>query len=208
VNPKTTYKEFFLAPESEAQYFDGTRFMVRPQKSDFWGLQQGTFPHVRVKYGIKEQVLLESIVSAIQQRSEQSLLNCFESVFLEFRAISSQPQKDISAGPAFLLGLQEGIFEGEAIVQGKPYKFWLELYAAVQQKGLEAEHDDVRVADLAKGLVELAAQGLRSRGLGEERYLEPLRQRIERRKNPSQELLNIWQRGGLAALWKERDFIV
>ncbi len=207
VNPRTTYREFFLAPESEAEFFDGTRFMVRPEKSDFWGLQQRTFPHVRIKYRIKEEVTIDKIINALSARDEERLFACFEQCFLECRAIAAQPQKDISAGPAFLLGLQENILAVETIVQRRPYKFWVDLYTVVQQKGLEAEQEDVHVAELAKNLLEIATEGLRKRGFGEERYLQPLWQRVERKRNPSQELVNIWQQGGLAAVWKARDFV-
>jgi hypothetical protein len=53
---------------------------------------------------------------------------------------------------------------------------------------------------LIEGVLQLAQDGLEARGLGEEKFLFPLWQRWEKKKNPSQELRGIFARGGMDAL--------
>lgn len=206
-DPRITCRDFFFAPESEAEWFDGTRFIVQPLKSDFYGLQQRTFPHVRIKYRIRPEISLAEIISAWRERDEARLLQCFERVFLECRNISAQPQNDLSAGPAFLLGLQECIDETETIAKSQPYAFWQGLYREVQLRGLSAEYQKLSVSDLAQELLRIARRGLEMRGCGEEQCLNPLEARIARKENPGQELLKIWRAGGLEAVWWARDFV-
>jgi gamma-glutamylcysteine synthetase len=206
VDSKITYRDFFLSQKSEAEFFDGTRFIVGPTKEDFWGLQQKTFPHVRIKYQIREDVSLQEIISALQNRNESSLLDCFENVFLECRAISAQPQTDISAGPALLVGLQENIEEAKILASSRPYKEWQVLYGEVQRQGLGAYAAGIAITALAKGLIDISLRGLTQRGYQEEQFLNPLKTRLEKMENPSQELFRAWKRGGLAAIWQERDF--
>jgi gamma-glutamylcysteine synthetase len=196
-NPATTYNEFFHAPKSEAVLFDGTSFIAIPEKSDFFGLQQKLFPHSRIKYRIRENVKIADIINAIDNDDEEKLLSCFSKVFIEYRNIGAQPQSDISAGPAFLLGIQENLGEVKKILDRKPYDFWIQLYDQVLKSG---------ITDKCLKFLELAKQGLQTRGYGEEQYLQPLYTRLEQKNNPAQELIKIWEQGGLEAVWKERDF--
>ena len=62
---------------------------------------------------------------------------------------------------------------------------WPVLLALHKQAGLVGLADN-RVAAFSKGILELSAAGLGERGMGEEKYLEPLFARIEARENPSQ----------------------
>jgi hypothetical protein len=50
------------------------------------------------------------------------------------------------------------------------------------------------------GLVEIAASALRRRGRGEERYLDPIRRRLETRTLPADRAVRIFRRGGVATL--------
>jgi gamma-glutamylcysteine synthetase len=67
-----------------------------------------------------------------------------------------------------------------------------------------AVRDGVQAAEPIPGflahLIELAAEGLRRRGLGEEDLLGPARQSLERRIGPAQEAVRIFRSGGYPAL--------
>jgi gamma-glutamylcysteine synthetase len=206
LDPKITYRDFFLSKQSQGLLFDGTQFLVTPEKSDFWGLQQRTFPHVRIKYKIREDVTVQDIVDALERRDERQFLNCFSHWYLECRALSAQPQSDLSAGAAFLLGLQQKISELKAFLDEQPYAFWLALYDAVQQSGLVTSIEGVDVAELVDTCLHIAERGLKDRGRGEEAFLKPLKVRLEKRQNPAQELLEIWKHEGLAGVFAARDF--
>lgn len=202
-----SYRDFFLGSQFEAEFFDGKEFIVKPEKSDFLGLQQKTFPHVRIKYKIKEEASLEEIIQSIISRDGKALLKCLEQVFLEVRSISAQPLDDVSAGPAFVLGIQENILEAEKLLNQKQYSFWCGFYGEVQKSGLDAVYEDVVVSDLAKEFLKIAKDGLVRRGFGEENYLSTLEERINKKQNPSQELLGVWGKDGLEGIFKSRDFL-
>ncbi len=206
INPEITYRDFFFSQESEAELFDGTRFIACPTKNDFLELQQKTFPHVRIKYHLRQDASLQEIISALQNRDEHLFFDCFEKVFLECRAISAQVQSDISSAPAFLLGIQENINDVALFTDKQPYSFWQALYSEVAYKGLDAVVQGLKVVDLAEKLDEISRIGLQKRGFGEEFFLKPIQHRIKKRQNPAQELLAIWQQGGLEAIWKARDY--
>jgi glutamate--cysteine ligase len=70
---------------------------------------------------------------------------------------------------------------------------WYELQTAIARDGLEAHACGVNVADLAKQLVELAADGLRRIARDEVQYLEVLEQRVCREElTPADILLRNW----------------
>ena len=155
---------------------------------------------------MRVDVTMSEIVSVLQNRDERALLHCFEEVFLECRAISAQPQSDLSAGPALLTGLQSNFGEFQKLMSSRPYEFWVFLHEQVLRSGLSAVYQDVKVIDLIGPMLEIAQSGLRSRGYGEEVFLASLEQRIKNKQNPAEEALVIWHKGGLASLCQARDF--
>ncbi len=196
-DPNITYRDFFLAEEVEGQYFDGTPLQLAPTREDFFRLQQQTFPHVRIKYRIKEGIELPEILAAVLEGDDRRLLGFFERVFLECRALSAQPLQDISAGPALVFGVQKNLATAQQLTQKYPYEFWMKLYDATVVEGLGAMVDDVSALELCKALLAIAGDG---------QFLAPLSERISTGRNPAVEALQLWKSGGLAALFQARDF--
>lgn len=205
-NPRLTYRDFFFSENVEAQWFDGKPFTVEPTVEDFWGLQQKTFPHVRIKYRMRKGVTASEITNALKNHNEEALFDCFEKVFLECRALSAQPQDDLSAGPALLVGLQSNFSEFQKLMSDRSYEFWVALHEKVLRSGLGSVHDNIAVIDSVQQMLEIARRGLKIRGQEEEKFLEPLNRRLEKKQNPADEALQIWQKGGLESLWQARDF--
>ena len=79
----------------------------------------------------------------------QGYLIVLRKFFLEIRSISAQPLSDISAGPAFLLGIQNNFEEAKKILDEKTYDFWRLIYDAVQKTGLKTVFENASVTDLA-----------------------------------------------------------
>jgi glutamate--cysteine ligase len=57
--------------------------------------------------------------------------------------------------------------------------------------GLAARAGTVPVAALAERMLAIAERGLAARGLGEGRFLDPLRERLARGENPATRLLAV-----------------
>lgn len=76
---------------------------------------------------------------------------------------------------------------------------------AALQKGLEAQVEGIAIAPLAKRMLEIATLGLKRRGLGEEKFLDSLQQRLVFRQNPATQALELFKKGGIAALVGDRD---
>lgn len=155
---------------------------------------------------MKKEVSLERVLEALATRKEDMFLGFFDRLFLECRGISAQPQNDLSVAPALLLGLQENIDEVVVLLAEHPYAFWYSLYCAACIGGLETVHGGIPVFALCKRLIDIARRVLQARGHGEEAFLAPLEDRILRKKNPAQDALEIWEKGGLKALYVNRDF--
>ena len=90
---------------------------------------------------------------------------------IEYRSACCQPISDVMTVAAFHLGLQGKV---------KELKNLLDSDTSLYHHG--------KVLDLCR-------EGLSERGRGEEKYLEPLYQRINNRTNPAKEMLRRLQNG-------------
>ena len=63
------------------------------------------------------------------------------------------------------------------------------------------------IASLARRLLELARLGLERRGLGEERFLESLAERLESGRCPADDAVDLFQQGGAETLVEARAFV-
>lgn len=118
---------------------------------------------------------------------------------LEIRSDCTQPLHSAFAPPAFHLGLLTGLTEAEAMLYGfferevseqvrcSPHRNALLRDAVILRGELPASEQAVR--RLLMGLVELAEEKLRARGLGEERLLRPLHRRAEELSCPARETM-------------------
>lgn len=94
----------------------------------------------------------------------------------------------------------------KALFDQNPYTFWKQFYDITLKDGLNAVNKGVHAAELCTKLLTLSKEGLRRRGYREEQYLAPLWKRVEKEENPAQELIQIWEDGGLQKIWEVRDF--
>jgi gamma-glutamylcysteine synthetase len=115
---------------------------------------------------------------------------------LEVRPACQQPSAAVSIG-ALTLGIVEA---REEVLELAAEIGWDELLAyrrRAVRKGMGAEEP---VPGFLVTLLDLAARGLRSRGLDEERYLAELGGRAERRRGPADEARDAFHEGGIRAL--------
>ncbi len=202
----TTMHDVIYSEKTPATWGKGGDFVATPSLEDIFELQHTTFPHARLKFFLREGLTVEEFKNAYASKDEQKFLDCFAKFCLEVRSVGAQKKGELSAAPAFLLGIQENIEKARELVDTRPYSFWTELHAKVQKDGLQADHEGVSVVDLARSALDIAEEGLRKRGKGEGQFLKPIRERIEKKQNPAQELLAVWEEEGMEGVYKARDF--
>ena len=127
------------------------------------------------------------------------------SVYLENRVASAQPPGEELSVLAFHLGLVESASEAAAILDRYS---WDDLRAArlsALTHTLKGKIGRRPIAVLAREMVDVARGGLVARGLGEERYLEPLYERIDKRESPADRTIKIFRKEGIEGLLRATE---
>ncbi len=126
---------------------------------------------------------------------------------VELRAACQQPPDSPHAAAALHLGLVEARPALEALLRRHfgddpwtPLRRW---HAEVVRDGLAAPEP---IEGLLASVLEACGEALAVRGRGEERELDPLWDRLERRENPAQEARRILDTAGLEVLLDRRTF--
>lgn len=119
---------------------------------------------------------------------------------IEFRSGCCQPISDVMTVSAFHLGLLNKtselseLMKNDTSIYNKGYNA-VELRRQLVCRELPAYIDLNGLYDLAKSVIDLCRQGLIERGFGEEIYLAPLYERIEKRTNPAKTMLEKLKNG-------------
>jgi gamma-glutamylcysteine synthetase len=120
---------------------------------------------------------------------------------VEIRPACQQPWEEQMAAAALGVGLIEASVEIDAFVRsalGAEYWSLMRTYhRQVIRTGLVAPQP---APDFLTQIVAMAEEGLRRRRLGEERFLAPIYQRLDRHLNPAQRTYYIFQADGVAGL--------
>lgn len=120
---------------------------------------------------------------------------------LEIRPACQQPPDSAWVPSALGLGLMEAADELESYLGeslGKNYWPTLQHYRKIAvTEGFAASEPVPYFLDT---VVDIAEAGLRSRGSGEETFLDPVRDRLERRSGPADEARATFESGGAVAL--------
>jgi len=123
---------------------------------------------------------------------------------VENRTNDQQPPDELICIAALTLGLVSALDEAGEVIDAHD---WDALRAAREtacRRGLAEGNGGVDLPQLAAEMLDVAGRGLARRGLGEERFLEPLRQRLAARRCPADEAAELFRRGGIDALVKAR----
>jgi gamma-glutamylcysteine synthetase len=118
---------------------------------------------------------------------------------LEVRPACQQPGASFAIA-ALSLGIVEGREEVVALAAEIGWHALLAYRDRAVRDGLRATEP---VAGFLTTLLDLAERGLRSRGLGEEPYLDELRERVEWRRGPADEVRIAFREGGIPKLIEE-----
>ena len=124
---------------------------------------------------------------------------------IENRLWDQQPPEALICPAALSLGILSALAEAQEELSQYDWSTLKLMREAALQKGLEAVVSGIAIADLTKRMLEIANLGLKRRGLGEEKFLEPLQQRLILRENPATLARNLFAKGGIEALISDRD---
>ena len=112
---------------------------------------------------------------------------------VEFRSVCEQPVSEIMASGAFHAGLMENLhaltycLENDHVIYHKGYNA-SELRRQFVMTDIPAIYDKKQLSSLLVKLLDIAADGLRIRAMGEEKFLEPLYYRAERLMSPARQM--------------------
>jgi len=123
---------------------------------------------------------------------------------IEVRPACQQPPDEPMAAVSLCLGLVEALPEALGFLQERLFdNLWPTLRAYRRAAVRDALRAEEPVPGLLAGLVALAEKGLRSRGRGEERFLDPVYRRLDARLVPADRAVRLFQRGGVPAIVRQ-----
>lgn len=114
---------------------------------------------------------------------------------IEFRSICTQPIRDSMCVAAFHLGLKDKLDEMDEIIKNDDV-IYHKGYTASELRKLFIQRDIPSFIDkndlcrLTREIVDLASDGLKERGIGEEIFLKTLYERIKNHTNPGKSFIN------------------
>jgi gamma-glutamylcysteine synthetase len=123
---------------------------------------------------------------------------------LENRVNDQQPPEDLPCIAALTLGLMSALDEAEAVVRARDWEALAAARTEACRHGIHGSVDGLSLAETAAEMLDAAEEGLKRRGLGEEGYLAPLRERLKRKVCPADTAEEIFRAGGMELLVRQR----
>ena len=123
---------------------------------------------------------------------------------VENRVNDQQPPEELMCIPALTLGLISAL--PEVCEELSPYN-WEDLRAAREiacREALSGSIGRISLAVMAEKMLELAEFGLQRRGIGEKKFLYPLKKRLVEGKCPADEAARLFERDGIDGLLNAR----
>ncbi len=160
-------KRFFQAEEIEGEYFDGLSWKnicIKPRLADLEYLRSFKFEDLTYRGTI------------------------------EFRSVCTQPIREAMCPVAFHAGLIQNLhlltelIDSDSSIYGHGYNA-VELRKLFCREPMPEFVDFKPLKKMLEKILKLAEDGLRQRGLGEEKYLKPLYDRAEKISNPAKEMV-------------------
>lgn len=112
---------------------------------------------------------------------------------IESRISCQQPPQETLVVTALVLGIVENIEEAENLLNRYSWDEWKRFRFDAIRHTLQAEILEAKGLSLVAEFTRIAETGLRKRGLGEEKFLEPAFKRIEERSTPADRAIHAFQ---------------
>ncbi len=171
-----TFHEYYASDEAVGYDTEGNRVRIKPQKADV-DLHFTCYWH-------------------------NARISRYYTV--ENRANDQQPPSDMLCIAAITLGLIASAREAAGAIRDYSWEKLQKTRPAACSDGLTNNRIDPSLEELAGRMLELAETGLKSRGLGEEEFLEPLWRRLKDDRCPADEAAEVFGRDGAHGLIENR----
>ncbi len=120
---------------------------------------------------------------------------------VENRVNDQQPPEELLCIPALTLGLVSALAESAEEIASRDWDELRKARLAACCHGLAEEADGpVNLRKFSGTMLDLATLGLERRGLGEEHYLAPLKQRLEKCMCPADEMCQCYMESGIQGI--------
>ena len=123
---------------------------------------------------------------------------------VENRVNDQQPPEDLILIPALTLGLISAVNECWEEVQSSDWQLLRLAREVACRQALDGVAGNIGLREQAKQMLDLALMGLERRGRGEEKYLYPLYDRIEKNMCPADAAAALYKNGGIPKLVSNR----
>jgi len=119
---------------------------------------------------------------------------------VENRVNDQQPPDALLCMAAVTLGLVSALSQAKAVLSSYDWQMLREAREIACRRGLLSRAGEIQVVPIALRMWDIAHQGLVRRGLGEERFLEPLERRLSSFECPADQARDLFANGGIDAL--------
>ncbi|MFG3248799.1 glutamate-cysteine ligase family protein [Streptomyces sp. NPDC048187] len=200
---RKTFKELLLSRQPvTARDITGRRLQVSADRGMLDRIHQYGWPAAKLHYTFDQSTRLDDVRTALSRRMigeyfQEHAAGCY----VENRTPGVAPAGEEGATAALTLGLVTRLEEAEALLMESTWPAWQEMWHRASEHGLDAEDSQSRA--LIRRLLDVAAEGLRTRGVGEEAFLAPLFIRLEQRRTPADVMIDAFRAGGMPQLLHE-----
>lgn len=119
---------------------------------------------------------------------------------VENRLNDQQPPRELMTVPALTLGLVSALDPAWEEVSGYDWQVLRQSRQTACEKKPESSIGNVSLKEIARRMLFIAEQGLKQRGLGEERFLEPLFSRLKTGQCPAEKAEQVFKQEGMTGL--------
>jgi hypothetical protein len=198
-----SFREFILRREPAlARQWDGELVKIQPNRDMLDRIHQYGWLAAKLHYMFDTSTDIEDIRVALTQGTigeyfEEHAVNCY----IENRSCGVAPQREEGVTAALTLGVVEQLDDAQSLLHEFEWSEWRRMWVTASEHGLSL--NESKTLDIMREVVDLAKIGLRARGAGEEKFLEPALTRLEQRKTPADDMIKAFNVGGMQQLIKE-----
>lgn len=124
---------------------------------------------------------------------------------VENRANDQQPPDEMLNISAMTLGLVSAQKEANEVLESYDWDTLRKARKEACINALEGSVDGNNLIDMSRNMLDVAEKGLKSRGKGEERFLENLKERVKRKACPADDAEELFKKGNMNALLEARE---
>lgn len=182
-----TFEEYLRGGSQQAvRIHDSSEFSIEPHLDHVEGTDWHYMGSARLRWKLNRDTISVDGLNAVLREGNPAKFDAYieqgiAHLMIENRSSATAPPGEEITSLAFMVGLLENLEELEEFLFAKPYDAYRELVPRS-----EYEAYDFDILEALEHLLVIARKGLCSREQGEEKYLAPIRIRLQTRLSPSE----------------------